>query len=839
MRELPIYFATFLSSLRTTIKAFLRTEEKKREALRQKEVKDTPPATPLEVEPRPLEPTAAAEPTPAAESVANANNEPLPPVETSETERAQDQPPSDGENGAQQDQAEEDVPHQSIEEIAPGQESTQEEGVTNVEDVVEDNQKDGDDGPDGEGKPNAMAGFGFDGSAMGGFPMGFGGDMNPMQQQMMMMMQNGMAPAGFGNFPMMGMPGMNMDPMAMQNMFMNGGFGAAGMGMGGMPMGMGMGGFDGGMGAGFNNGWNGQQSWNNDNFNPNAQGMGQGDYGANNFGNPSHSNGFNQGNGYGRGNQYNDYQNNFGSQGFRGRGRGRGGAYSSRGGHAYGSNDASQQFPYQNGPGQQQNGLLGESSTIPTGPKADVAPNPDGTDEFGREIRSKPEEQDPVADNSVEDATTEVANPSTSLENGAKYDLTGDTEAESIGNDGSIMPIQTFEEAQAANFQTPDSHVYDESYNGGNGFGPTRGGFQHNNHFRGRGGFGAMQPPVKPVDVPINAPKGPKAMREGLPNTSLSNLRGRGFSNIGRPGSSRLEMSASASVLVRKTKKKQKGEENAGANDVARGIKKTAIETGKLGMILAMMTMSYPMTTDQGQRPHPSREDQGIEVDVTRKSTEIGKAIRSINLLRISTDPVDGPIVTIALEAVTGREIANTATVIVDTALRILRPSLISNGANGIEIKGASSRNKIAVEEIKIPTGPRKDRIARHRQEDDSSHRSSRHRDSERSSNRDKDREREREKARGSESSKVVESAQDPHTIEREARNRERLLKEAQRIAGLSGGMARKRSHIEEEEQSSSRSGRKKSRRSGTLHGEDEESRLARMEAERESARWD
>ena len=34
--------------------------------------------------------------------------------------------------------------------------------------------------------------------------MGFGGEMNPMQQQMMMMMQNGMGSGGFGNFPMMG-----------------------------------------------------------------------------------------------------------------------------------------------------------------------------------------------------------------------------------------------------------------------------------------------------------------------------------------------------------------------------------------------------------------------------------------------------------------------------------------------------------------------------------------------------------------------------------------------------------------------------------------------------------
>jgi hypothetical protein len=49
-------------------------------------------------------------------------------------------------------------------------------------------------------------GLGFGPAAMGGFPnmglVGHGGDLNRMQ--MMMAMQNGMAPSGFGAFPMMG-----------------------------------------------------------------------------------------------------------------------------------------------------------------------------------------------------------------------------------------------------------------------------------------------------------------------------------------------------------------------------------------------------------------------------------------------------------------------------------------------------------------------------------------------------------------------------------------------------------------------------------------------------------
>lgn len=175
-------------------------------------------------------------------------------------------------------------------------------------------------------------GFGFD-SMNGNFGgMNFAnGDVN--QMQMMMAMQNGMNPAAFGSFPMMGKlsspcwdtqveiltsdagMSMGMDPMTMQTMFMNGGFGAQGMGMGmnGMNMNMGMNGFNGG-----GNDWNGQQSWNvgQDNFNPNAPGVGNGDFG--NF-NPNFRTGYNAGK-YGHQSQY---QLRAG-YGFRARGRGRG-----------------------------------------------------------------------------------------------------------------------------------------------------------------------------------------------------------------------------------------------------------------------------------------------------------------------------------------------------------------------------------------------------------------------------------------------------------------------------------------------------------------------------------
>lgn len=59
-------------------------------------------------------------------------------------------------------------------------------------------------GQDVSQTPGFGAGFGFDANTAGGFPgMGMGGDFN--QMQMMMAMQNGMRPNGFGSFPMMGM----------------------------------------------------------------------------------------------------------------------------------------------------------------------------------------------------------------------------------------------------------------------------------------------------------------------------------------------------------------------------------------------------------------------------------------------------------------------------------------------------------------------------------------------------------------------------------------------------------------------------------------------------------
>ena len=97
-----------LKSLRTTIKVFLRTEEKKREALRSKEAKVSPPATSADVAPTPIEAPAPPEP------VAGPNGADLPEVQHEDSavlDKVGDIP-ADLEA---EEQAEQDIPQPSIE----------------------------------------------------------------------------------------------------------------------------------------------------------------------------------------------------------------------------------------------------------------------------------------------------------------------------------------------------------------------------------------------------------------------------------------------------------------------------------------------------------------------------------------------------------------------------------------------------------------------------------------------------------------------------------------------------------------------------------------------------
>ncbi|KAJ3475028.1 hypothetical protein NLG97_g9604 [Lecanicillium saksenae] len=316
-------------SLRTTIKVFLRTAEKKREANKPKEVAEPAPETPVEAAPAQSfvnnqAASAGDEATNGAQSLNGGSMEasPVPPATVAQV---------DSDNTQQQAEV---ADAQQRESNANTAENAEED---NDDDTDEDSDDDviittkrpeqppqqneeeyGEDDDQGEGEDDNGQGQGGNGFSNQVFPGG--GDFN--QMQMMMAMQNNMG------FPMMGMPGMNMDPMMMQNMFMNGGF--QGMGMNGM----------GGFGGGFDNNWNGSQSWNFDqnNFNQNGAGMNTGDFG--NF-NSGFQTGYNQGN-YG---QYNNYRQN----NYRGRGRGRGyygGGYGrggfQQGGHYHGQNQLQQ-----------------------------------------------------------------------------------------------------------------------------------------------------------------------------------------------------------------------------------------------------------------------------------------------------------------------------------------------------------------------------------------------------------------------------------------------------------------------------------------------------------------
>lgn len=732
---------------------------------------------------------------------------------------------------------------------------------------------------------------------------------------------------------MPGMPGMNMDPMTMQNMMMNGGFGGAGMGMNGMNMGMGMGNFDGGAGAGFNNGWNPQQSWNvgPDNFNhPNATGMAPGDYGANNSGFPQSTSGFNQGN-YGRANQYNDYQNSY-SQGYqgRGRGRGRGGWNQSRGGHGHGFNDHSQ-HSQQFGHGHQHSESYNESRLMSTGPKEETEPGTAKVDEFGRELRQDTPKNE--AENGVDSINTQDPN-----KDGEEHHVNSDDVAREVpsgtGNDDfTPQPIQSLEAIESAAF-APMPLI-------GDGFnamppvdpnmryhGHPRGGFSQSRGVRG-GSFSTMQPPfVKPVDVPINAPTGPKAMRE--PKSSLPSIRTQSFSIAGKASASargsfsvapdsstqdrgrtrspsqagekekdrsrsrskskdhkrdrsrerrhrRKHRSASRSRSEdeeeserrrekrRERRRRHEEEADLKRDGEAKELKEKKDEDGKRDDEDRSRSASpqeskrsshrssrrdrdkyrdrerdddkYRSSSHKHRSNHRShRDDRSRSRERERGERDREREHRHRQSRHASRDADDRK----------GDTPLQTPT---EPSYPSRKSSLISNGLNGIEIKGASSRNRSSKDlssQISIPTGPKGSQRDRDRDRDrerenrssrrgrDESHRSSR-RDSERNtttSSRDQD----KEKDRPEKEKKEV----DPHTLEREARNRERLLKEAQRIAGLTSalGMNRKRSRDDGDEGSGRKgSGRKKGRRErGGEEGD--EARIARLEAERESSRW-
>jgi hypothetical protein len=96
--------------LRTTIKVFLRTEEKKREAVRLKEAKDTPPATPVEQS----EPTLATGRTPLSPVVNDVAAREVK-FEPSSAADITEEAPANPEEATLLQDAQQDIPQPSIE----------------------------------------------------------------------------------------------------------------------------------------------------------------------------------------------------------------------------------------------------------------------------------------------------------------------------------------------------------------------------------------------------------------------------------------------------------------------------------------------------------------------------------------------------------------------------------------------------------------------------------------------------------------------------------------------------------------------------------------------------
>lgn len=559
------------NKLRMTTRAFLKTAEKKRDTSAQKESTPITPITPIDPKPSATPATAPFE-QPAQEAPADVPSVSISAVGATQENGQTDEAPVAGKEvvPAPADEATEQVPADGDEvgnafqnkssrrliltyaQNAPSgeqvlgetenqdnqavatKESNAESG--DAEAAAEGTNEGGEDNTvDNQQKPSFPNAFGF-GAMNGQFPnMNFGnGDFN--QMQMMMAMQNGMAPNGFG-FPMMGkslalgcsvepkcqanvflgMSNMSMDPSMMNMYQMNNGFGAPGMDM--SMMNGGMGGFNGGGGSEEN--WNGPQSWNNgqNNYNhPNASGMGNGDYG--NF-NSGYQTGYNQGN-FGPHNQYNDFRGRGYGRGFNRGGRYRGN-FINRGGYAYGQqhgnyyqgqNYMNQQHHHQ----QQQYG----SNAADQGPSASQygsngssgeGASDKNVDEYGRTIRPTTGQSD------SQQEAERVEGSETKTENGEGEDKAQDKK-ETEPADGSEQKTSAIEvyqpglDGEANGIQDPRMRPN----------GPPFGGHQR------VGSFGGMPPPAVPaVDVPLNAPKGPKAMLQGLPNTSLLNLRARGY----------------------------------------------------------------------------------------------------------------------------------------------------------------------------------------------------------------------------------------------------------------------------------------------------------------------
>ncbi|KAJ5384101.1 hypothetical protein N7517_002012 [Penicillium concentricum] len=442
-------------ALRTTLKAFLRTEEKKREKDRQSAAPPTPSIiTPADTK-VPLQ-DAIPDQNPAELVTSVETDAPVPPGPTEPTESKPQEP---GLDTPAPDTVGESIPEPSAPDSAdqPAQpEATGDQlngteaalGSTTEDAAVNETQLNGEPAPTPEEVPGECGTNPMAPNMAGNFPaMGWNGNgMNPFM-------------TGMFNYPnTMGMP-MGMDPMANQGMY--------GMNMTGMGMNNGMN-YNGGMYGSL--GWDASQQNNNmwqggqNKFNPNAFANGTGPPYGGPFGGsnmsayPSHSD------------YQSGYYGGYGRGGYRGRGRGqfhgsgRGGFGPMQGHYRQGANG----YPNQNP--SMPNGLNG----TPVDAQGNVQTNE--TQESG--------------------------------ENGP--DVPGNPDDIPTGTDQPNQP-QGIPTIDSLDNSVPTGPGY-----GSNGYGQYR--YGRYGQERGPGVEGA--------------PAAPRAMRQGLPNTSV--LRQRGFQIQGR-----------------------------------------------------------------------------------------------------------------------------------------------------------------------------------------------------------------------------------------------------------------------------------------------------------------
>ncbi|PYI07681.1 hypothetical protein BO78DRAFT_312607 [Aspergillus sclerotiicarbonarius CBS 121057] len=909
-------------ALRTTLKAFLRTEEKKREKERQSATPATPATTngATTADGTPIQPetpaVSSAPKVPAAEGVSapeypvDAPLEEPPTAADAGDQNAENAPgvsdevPTEGQApvlvssphrltqadivSAQDDQSA-SVPADTQETVADAQHDGTGEGEqANEAKADQDNDEETPQGAEsGSMFPNGM-GFGMGSGMFPNMAWNNTGGFNPMAQ----FMNNGMF-----NFPnAMGMPGMAMDPMAANQ----GMFGGYGMNMNGMNMGMS---FD--AGQGMYGGWDGSQNnmWNGgqDKFNPNAFANGMGSQ----YGGPSGFGGYNmsQPNGVHAQTQQpqfpsQDYQNGsyagHGRGAFRGRGRGvfpGGRARGGFGGHMQGNYPANanqSEFPPHNSASDGQEGVSAEMSG-----ELSTDANKEVTDENAPsgEMASA---QDPSATKPPAENIMGETGESDPIHRDHAQELPDHDEPQLRG----IPTIDSLDQVNAA--QGMPMGPMGMSGPMGPGFGrggymrgPFPGGGGRPGGFNGPSFMGGPNMYPEPRGQGVEgAPAAPRAMREGLPNTSV--LRQRNFQGPGRSSAPPVRPNeASHSVTPTPGQEDQLPRSASRSKSRARSASRPRSRSRSPGPSRSDSRRQYRQrstsanrgadeTERRRDRPRrPRREDKYEEPSVAAEDTHRPRS-PSVESRR-STHRRDRE-----RDRRSGRRSHRSH------RHRSWSRSPSRNGeapepdrlALIPEENGPNSRTKPSdtMEPSSRSYRPGKDRSSR-RDDDRDRDRDSRRRDRdrdrdryrererERDRDRDRDRERERDRDRHRERDRerdrdrkrprrdrsespvnseyssrrrakrdrneekptAADPEKDPHTLEREARNRERMLKEQQRREAM---------HADRDGGKSSRKRDGRALPGGrrlSYKYEDEENddaRAARVEKEREASRW-